>query len=215
MATTVTTEYFHTGDGSTRDYSVSFPYLKEADVKVTLDHVLTTAYTFQNASTLRFTTAPAIGVAIRIYRDTDVDAARYVLAAGSAVMSGELNENYDQLLYADQRWSAKRFDQSVSTAKLRDGAVTAAKFAAGSITSARLLTAPLLMLTSCFAAIAGSKLAAATTSAAGSMSAADKTKLDGIEASATADQTGAEIKTAYEAESNTHAFTDAEKQACR
>lgn len=39
----------------------------------------------------------------------------------------------------------------------------------------------------------------------------DKTKLDGIETAATADQTGAEIKTAYEAEANTNAFTDAEK----
>ena len=41
--------------------------------------------------------------------------------------------------------------------------------------------------------------------------AADGTKLDTIETSATADQTGAEIKTAYEAEANTNAFTDAEK----
>lgn len=40
---------------------------------------------------------------------------------------------------------------------------------------------------------------------------ADESKLDAIEASATADQTGAEIKTAYEAESDTNAFTDAEK----
>ena len=38
-----------------------------------------------------------------------------------------------------------------------------------------------------------------------------KTKLDGIEASATADQTGAEIKSLYEGESDTNAFTDAEK----
>ena len=38
----------------------------------------------------------------------------------------------------------------------------------------------------------------------------DKTKLDGIEASATADQTGAEIKSLYEAESDTNAFTDAD-----
>jgi hypothetical protein len=38
--------------------------------------------------------------------------------------------------------------------------------------------------------------------------AADGTKLDGIEASATADQTGAQIKTAYEAQTN--AFTDAQ-----
>lgn len=40
---------------------------------------------------------------------------------------------------------------------------------------------------------------------------ADGTKLDGIESGATADQTGAEIKAAYEAEANTNAFTDAEQ----
>jgi len=41
--------------------------------------------------------------------------------------------------------------------------------------------------------------------------ATDGTKLDGIESGATADQTDAEIKTAYENNSNTNAFTDAEK----
>jgi len=39
----------------------------------------------------------------------------------------------------------------------------------------------------------------------------DKTKLDGIEVGATADQTGAEIKTLYEAQANTNAYTDLEK----
>ena len=39
--------------------------------------------------------------------------------------------------------------------------------------------------------------------------AADGTKLDGIETGATADQTDAEIKTAYENNSDTNAFTDA------
>ena len=38
---------------------------------------------------------------------------------------------------------------------------------------------------------------------------ADHSKLDGIEAGATADQTNSEIKTAYEANSDTNAFTDA------
>jgi len=37
----------------------------------------------------------------------------------------------------------------------------------------------------------------------------DETKLDGIEAAATADQTGAEIKVLYEAEANTNAYDDA------
>lgn len=39
----------------------------------------------------------------------------------------------------------------------------------------------------------------------------DGLKLDGIEANATADQTDAEIKTAYENNADTNAFTDAEK----
>lgn len=41
--------------------------------------------------------------------------------------------------------------------------------------------------------------------------AAEISKLAGIETSATADQTGAEIKVAYEAEANTNAYTDTEK----
>ena len=44
-----------------------------------------------------------------------------------------------------------------------------------------------------------------------SFTTADNTKLDGIEANATADQTNAEIKTAYEANSNTNEFSDAEQ----
>jgi hypothetical protein len=131
MATTLTTEHSYTGDGSTTNYSVTFAYLKEADVKVTLDHVATTAYTFANATTIQFTTAPANGVKIRIFRDTDVDAARFVFASGSALKAGELNENLDQLLYADQeRASTDNIaDEAVTTAKLRDGAVTSAKLA--------------------------------------------------------------------------------------
>ena len=41
--------------------------------------------------------------------------------------------------------------------------------------------------------------------------AADGTKLDGIESGATADQTAAEIKTAYESNANTNAFTDTDE----
>ena len=40
---------------------------------------------------------------------------------------------------------------------------------------------------------------------------AEQTKLSGIETGATGDQTGAEIKSLYEAEANTNAYTDAEQ----
>ena len=62
------------------------------------------------------------------------------------------------------------------------------------------------------AAIAQSKLniANATTSAAGYQSAADKTKLDGIESNATADQTAVEIRTLVESATDSNVFTDAD-----
>lgn len=53
-------------------------------------------------------------------------------------------------------------------------------------------------------------ISAASGSAAGSMSSAHYTKLEGIEASATADQTNAEIRTAVEAASDSNVFTDAD-----
>lgn len=51
----------------------------------------------------------------------------------------------------------------------------------------------------------------ATAAQKGLVTAAQITKLDGIDTGATDDQTGAEIKVAYEAEVNTNAYTDAEK----
>jgi hypothetical protein len=51
---------------------------------------------------------------------------------------------------------------------------------------------------------------AVTVSAHGAMLPGDKSKLDGIESGATADQTAGEIKTAYESNANTNAFEDAD-----
>jgi len=83
----------------------------------------------------------------------------------------------------------------------------------GTVTSAMITDATIVnndINTS--AAIAQSKLniANATTSAAGYQSAADKTKLDGIETAATADQTNAEIRAAVEAATDSNVFTDAD-----
>ena len=60
------------------------------------------------------------------------------------------------------------------------------------------------------AGISGSKLQAASTSNPGSMSSSDKSKLDGIESGATADQTAAEIRTLVESASDSNVFTDAD-----
>ncbi len=99
MATRQTT---YTGNGSTTNYSFTFEYLKQADVKVTLDSVATTAFTFANATTLAFTTAPANGVAIRIFRDTDINTLNATFYPGSAIKAEDLNDNFNQNLYIAQ-----------------------------------------------------------------------------------------------------------------
>ena len=52
MATTKNT---YTGNNSTTNYAFTFPYIKQADVKVSLDNVvksLTSDYTFADATTI-------------------------------------------------------------------------------------------------------------------------------------------------------------------
>lgn len=60
----------YTGNGSTKSFSVPFPYIAQADVKVYLDNVLSTAYVWTNANTIEFNTAPLSGQAILFRRQT-------------------------------------------------------------------------------------------------------------------------------------------------
>ena len=102
------TENTYTGNGSTTNYSFTFPYLKESDVKVTvagtaLDNgTASDEWQFANATTVQFNTTPANGSFIRIYRetaDTNLSATFY---AGSAIKSQDLNDNFTQNLYVTQ-----------------------------------------------------------------------------------------------------------------
>ena len=61
----------YTGNGSTTNYSFTFPYLATTDIKAQLDGVATTAFTLANATTLQFNSAPGNGVEIIIFRETD------------------------------------------------------------------------------------------------------------------------------------------------
>ena len=90
-----------TGNGSTTNF-FTFPYIKQADVKAKIDGVNTTAFTLANATTVSFTTAPASGAAIIIFRDTDNDEKTATFFAGSAVKAEDLNSNFDQVLFTAQ-----------------------------------------------------------------------------------------------------------------
>ncbi len=110
-----TTENFFTGDGSTTSYNLTFEYIDEADVKVSLDGSITTAYSFANATTILFDTAPASDVAIRIYRDTDIDTLKSTFFAGSSIRAQDLNQNFEQNNFAVQEIKNYTWDNETDT----------------------------------------------------------------------------------------------------
>jgi len=131
-----TTQNTYTGDGSTTNYSFTFEYIKQSDVKVTLDTAATTEFTFDNATTLSFTTAPTSGAAIRIYRDTDIDTLNATFFPGSAVKAEDLNNNFTQAHFAVQEadFEVDTANETANTAKTT--ADTALADSAAAVTTA-------------------------------------------------------------------------------
>lgn len=97
-----TIENKYTGDGSTTKFSITFEYLRETDVKATVNKVATTAFTFANATTLEFTTAPPNNEEVRIFRDTATDELITEFFPGSAIRAQDLNDNANQVLFVGQ-----------------------------------------------------------------------------------------------------------------
>lgn len=99
------TQNTYTGDGSTVLFSFTFPYLETTDIKVSLDGVVTTAYSLANATTVQMNAAPANGVAVRIFRETDDSTLAATFYPGSSIRSQDLNNNFTQTLYKAQETS--------------------------------------------------------------------------------------------------------------
>ena len=107
---TVTIENLYTGNGSTTNYSFTFPYLDTPDIKTSLGGVVHTNFRLLNATTVQFVnnttdntpTPPADTSAIRIYRSTSYDSPKATFYPGSAIRSNDLNDNSLQNLYVTQ-----------------------------------------------------------------------------------------------------------------
>ena len=131
-----TTQNTYTGNGSTTNYSFTFEYLKQSDVKVTLDTVATTAFTFANATTIAFTSAPASNVAIRIFRDTAIDLLSATFFPGSAIKAEDLNQNFTQSLYVTQESDADAASATTTANTAKTTADTALTNSSAAVTTA-------------------------------------------------------------------------------
>ena len=97
------------GNGSQVDYTFPFQYEYQEEVVVekwvpdNLDYsevVDRSEWTFQEATKIRFNTAP--DYKFRIARTTNLDQLRVVFAAGSSIRAQDLNANFEQLRDAIQ-----------------------------------------------------------------------------------------------------------------
>jgi hypothetical protein len=93
----------YTGDGSTATYSVPFSYRAQEDVSITIDGVVTTAFTWNGAGTqVTFTTAPASSTAIEIRRTTSQGTKLVDYASGSVLTESDLDTDSDQAFFMSQ-----------------------------------------------------------------------------------------------------------------
>ena len=161
------------------------------------------------ASTNSPSLSNGVGNAGDVYKATDAGAVDFgagniVFAAGDfAVYSGTIWEksiNSNEVASVNSQTGVVVLDaDDISDAATTNKFATAAELSAIATNSAKV-SADGLVTTHSDVTSAGSGII---------ISGAERTKLNGIEALATADQTGAEIKVAYEAEADTNAFDDA------
>ena len=88
----------YTGTGAQTAYSVPFPYLSTSHVKVLVNSVVVTNYSWSNASQITFAVAPASGAAITIKRATSTTP-MVDFTAKSRWQTSDLNTSTKQSIY--------------------------------------------------------------------------------------------------------------------
>ena len=190
MATnTAATFTSHTGNNSAGPFSISFSYLSEDEIDVTVGGVLktkTTHYTFPSATTISFTSGnhPSNGAAIKFQRDTNISAKKVDFVDGSVLTEADLDTNTDHLLYGIQEVLNHVDTKEFTSAQIQDGTIVNADVNASAAIDGTKISPNF-----------GSQNIVTTGTVDGRDVSVDGAKLDGIDAGAKDDQTAAEIKT--------------------
>ena len=133
-----TTEEFKNGGATS--YSITIEYLQASDIKVRIGGTLQTyvtgtpgsgEYAVSGTTVTLGAAAPAGTGNVHIYRETDVNTAAAVFAAGSSIRAADLNAIHDM-----GRFAAVEHRNKIITADIKDGQVTSAKIEDGTITNA-------------------------------------------------------------------------------
>ena len=97
------TEQSYDGNNSNTKFNITFPFLKDTHIGVSVGGITQTVTTHYSISgtEVTFVTAPPVGTEnVKIYRNTPITAAEHDYSAGSAIRASSLNDNQKQALYA-------------------------------------------------------------------------------------------------------------------
>ena len=136
MATTSNT---YTANGTNKLFSITYPYLDTSDINVYLNGTLqtiTTQYTFANATTVEFVTAPGGGVTVLLDRSTDDNTLQATFFPGSSIKANDLNFNFDQVLYLAQETANISNAASANVGSANTNAAAAVVIANNALTNA-------------------------------------------------------------------------------
>jgi hypothetical protein len=92
----------YTGNGATTQFTVPFPYIRKEHVFASIDRVATTAFTWVNANTVQFNTAPGNGDRVELRRVTPVNQPLVDFTDGSTLVAADLDTNALQQTYINQ-----------------------------------------------------------------------------------------------------------------
>ena len=91
----------YTGNGSTTQFNVPFPYIRREHVVASLDYV-SQVFTWVNNTTVEITPAPAAGVRVEVRRVTPINAPLVDFVDGSTLVAADLDTNALQQTYVNQ-----------------------------------------------------------------------------------------------------------------
>ena len=127
----------YTGNGAQTDFTITFPYINEADVTVLVNGV-SVSFTFFSATVARCAVAPANGATVRVRRTTEDEERLVDFTEGGPFSARVLDLDSDQMFYLlqeaqDNFEEGTVSDGAIGTVKLADDAVTPDKIAPGAV----------------------------------------------------------------------------------
>ena len=92
----------YTANGSTTQFDLTFSYIEQSHIKVYLNNVEDTSFTWVNSSRIQTSTTPANAVVVKIERNTPTASRLVDFADGSVLTESDLDKSANQNFFTVQ-----------------------------------------------------------------------------------------------------------------